>query len=301
MQTVKATVELCYYLLENENEINYVLLGYLQQDWLEGRFGWYRQLSGGNYYQSVLRFLQAEKSIRLRNLVKSGYNMKEIANIFSKVGESDEVTKQESVTFIEMLCEFRFSRHHNDVAITYYVAGYVSRGLTKKVKCQDCRLLFSNGEALPVQVENVDASPEELKVGNSFVDSINRGGLIKPSDLLFITCLHATELYAYIKDDPFLQKELISSKNSRSLFVEVFVQKLEEFDCTKKILDIQCASKHSFRAHCLHLATVMFNLFGKNLAAEYNNIIHKERKRAGVVEEKRDLTNIKSKKLKSSK
>ena len=39
MQTVKATVELCYYLLENENEINYVLLGYLQQDWLEGRFG----------------------------------------------------------------------------------------------------------------------------------------------------------------------------------------------------------------------------------------------------------------------
>ena len=43
-QTVSATVELCKYLLENSdnNGIGYIMLGNLQQDFLEGRFGWYR-------------------------------------------------------------------------------------------------------------------------------------------------------------------------------------------------------------------------------------------------------------------
>ena len=45
------------------------------------------------------------------------------------------------------------------------------------------------------------------------------------------------------------------------------------------------------------MATVMFNLFAKNLAGEYKNIIHKERKRALVVEDKRDLSNMKVKNL----
>ena len=88
IQTVDATQELCTYLLDNVDGIEYVLLGFLQQDYLEGRFGWYRQLSGGNYYCSVLQFLQAEKTIRLKNLVKSGYNMNEIKNVFEKAAHA---------------------------------------------------------------------------------------------------------------------------------------------------------------------------------------------------------------------
>ncbi len=304
MQTTRATVDLCHYLLENDNDISYVLLGFLQQDWLEGRFGWYRQLCGGNYYASVLQFLQAEKTIRLRNLVKSGYNMAEIAKIFSEV-DYDETAKQQSLEFSDLLSHFRFSRNHNDVSITYYVAGYISRGITKKTKCKDCRSLFSDGGSpLTVQWNDVGATEEELEEGKSFLSAINRGGLIKPSDILYITCLHAAELYRFIKDDYLLRKKLIGSRNSRSLFVEVFIRKLDEFDHTKKILSAQCQSKHDFRTHVRHVTTVMFNLFAKNLAAELNNVIHQSRKRKGVDEEsvegKRDMSNMKSKKLKSS-
>ena len=52
--------------------------------------------------------------------------------------------------------------------ITYYVAGYVCRGLITNVKCKDCRTLFSNGEVLPVQMEDfTGATAMELRMGNN--------------------------------------------------------------------------------------------------------------------------------------
>ena len=220
MQTVQATVDLCHYLLDNDDEINYILLGFLKQDWLAGRFGWYRQLSGGNYYQSVLRFLQSEITIRLRNLITSGYNMTEIAGIFSDIEDVSNVI-QESINLNEMLNDFRFSKHHSDVAITYYVAGYVCRGLTRQEKCADCRTLFSNGEPLEINIDFNGPTSSELEIGRAFLAAINRGGLIKPSDICYITCLHTADLYEYISDGLILMKELLSSRHPRALFVEV--------------------------------------------------------------------------------
>ena len=46
-------------------------MGQFQSDAIEKRFGWYRQLSGANYYLvSVRQVLEDEKSIRIRFLVK---------------------------------------------------------------------------------------------------------------------------------------------------------------------------------------------------------------------------------------
>ena len=50
-------MDLCEYLIQNDNDIGYVLLGLLQQDFLESRFGWWRQLTGGNYFAQVIQFL----------------------------------------------------------------------------------------------------------------------------------------------------------------------------------------------------------------------------------------------------
>lgn len=47
------------------HSFSFVLLGKFQSDPLEGRFGYYRQLSGGNFYISCRQLLQAEKKIRL--------------------------------------------------------------------------------------------------------------------------------------------------------------------------------------------------------------------------------------------
>ena len=157
IQTVTATQELCTYLLDNVDGIEYVLLGFLQQDYLEGRFGWYRQLSGGNYYCSVLQFLQAEKTIRLRSLVKSGYNMKEIANMFASAENGrNTLLKGQATQFADLFSDFTFCKPSSDDApITYYVAGYVTRGMVKKSSCESCQSILSDKmQPLSIDIEN---------------------------------------------------------------------------------------------------------------------------------------------------
>ena len=96
-------------------KLDCILLGSIQSDYLECRFGWYRQLCGANYFNSVLQFLQAEKKIRLRSLVKLGFNMSSIKDIFN---ESNQ-------------------------AIVFYTAGYIGKSIMKNVKCKDCIKMLS--------------------------------------------------------------------------------------------------------------------------------------------------------------
>ena len=211
--------------------------------------------------------------------------------------------KEECDTVILLLSDFQLcQRQSEDASITFYVAGYISREMIKKSKCKDCHPLFSeNGESLAVDVVNDLECEAEIKAGNSFIDAISRGGLIKPSNLVFITCLHASELFIFMKKDDCMRKVLLASKNARALFQEVFLAKLGEADATNAILSSICASKHKFRCHAKFIAGVMFNFFASNMAKEYNNEIHKGRKRDGasVDSEKRDQCCMKAKKLKS--
>ena len=79
------------YLLNNKC-LQYFLLGFIQSDALEGRFRWFRQLCGANYFNSVLQFLQAEKSIRIKSLVTDGFNMSTIKYIFA--GAEQQTVKE---------------------------------------------------------------------------------------------------------------------------------------------------------------------------------------------------------------
>ena len=72
----------CYLL--NEKDVEYVLFGLISQDFLEGQFGRHRQLLQGGYCYASLKFLQAEKKIRIMSLVKMGFQMGEIRRIFFK-------------------------------------------------------------------------------------------------------------------------------------------------------------------------------------------------------------------------
>jgi hypothetical protein len=88
-QTTAALMELSKYLLE-EKSLKYVLFGLINSDTIERRFGWYRQLAGANYYLSVRQFLEAEKKIRLKCLVKFGkLNLKDVADVFAEGNIAD--------------------------------------------------------------------------------------------------------------------------------------------------------------------------------------------------------------------
>ena len=64
----KALPDLINYLLNTKN-LEYIISGNIQSDYLEKGFSWYRQLGGANYFVSVLPLFQTEKIIRFRSLV----------------------------------------------------------------------------------------------------------------------------------------------------------------------------------------------------------------------------------------
>ncbi|QQP55091.1 Putative LOC101234274, partial [Caligus rogercresseyi] len=80
--TANALQELANYLL-TEKGFQYALLGKINSDPLEHRFGWYRQLVRANYFISVRQFLEAERKIRFKSLVKvNKLIMTEVTDIF---------------------------------------------------------------------------------------------------------------------------------------------------------------------------------------------------------------------------
>ena len=86
---------------------------------MEERFGRWQQLCGGNYYNSVTQFLQAEMMIRLRPLVSMGYKMQEIKSIFKECNMNKSLEQQDFVSF-------KFSNDNvlniAEKAIIYYIA-----------------------------------------------------------------------------------------------------------------------------------------------------------------------------------
>ena len=64
LQSMTASSICAEHLLEKHN-FDYVLSGKFLFDPIEGRFGWYRQMNGGNFFMSITQLLQSEKKIRI--------------------------------------------------------------------------------------------------------------------------------------------------------------------------------------------------------------------------------------------
>ena len=220
-------IHLANYLLDRK-KLSYVLFGHIQSDCIEGRFGWSRQLSGGNYFNSVLQFVQAEKKIRVKCLVKMGYLMNEVKEIFQS---SDDVrTREINIAVDDILrkisefdFEFKFIVDSSDEATVYYTEGAIVRCLLRREKCSSCiKLLSNNNETINIKITDIIVESDERQ----FLSLCNRGGLTKPSDLVFIACVHSWSLYCFLFDDPELWDIVISSYNPRKVFTQVYLKEL---------------------------------------------------------------------------
>lgn len=102
-QTTGAFPKLVKYLLDQKG-LEYVLLGKLQSDPIERRFGQYRQMAGGNFYVSVRQVCESEKNLRVRYLVKySGFNMDELKEIFQNCTEPEFQNTSDCVSSLSAL------------------------------------------------------------------------------------------------------------------------------------------------------------------------------------------------------
>ena len=195
--------------------------------------------------------------------------------------ENDTTNLMHEITDISF--EEDTSISDSEQAIVYYVAGYIARSLRKPIKCNACCFLLSPGESIQISFEDGSISKKEI------------GGLLKPSDILYTTCVHASQLF-----DVLQKNGLLTSLNKpRNVFSKVFKLKLLEKDHTSCIPSDSCQAGHCFETFVEKIAIKMFNIMSKNVASEVNDVIHTQRKRNKGCNSKRDLTTMKIRKLTS--
>ena len=169
-----------------------------------------------------------------------------------------------------------------DQAIVYSLSGYAAKNIIKNVKnCTGCIDLLSPGKAslTPVFDTDEENNENEIEAKEEFLRLITRGGLIKPSDALFVACCHSWLLYQNIVNNDNSKNVLLASHNSRETFIEVLIQKLDH---------------NYFKDNIKKAGQTMFNLFAKNLINDRNSAIHQTHKR--IIKDPKSSTN--SRKLK---
>ena len=86
LEQTKIALTDCATFLLDRLRFNYVLLGGLQSDPIESRFGWLRQLAGANYCVSMLQVSKGDRKIQVMSLLRllASHSMKSIKSFSQK-------------------------------------------------------------------------------------------------------------------------------------------------------------------------------------------------------------------------
>jgi len=147
--TLRGLIHLSKYLFET-SDLEFILLGKVNSDPIERRFGTYRQLSGANFFVSLKQFFEGEKKLRLRSLIR--FDRLSVSDL-KKLGESQQQSSQEqtemdAISLSAFLQEPNseeisdFSSLHKLESVIFYCSGYVSRSLLRRNKCEACAKLL---------------------------------------------------------------------------------------------------------------------------------------------------------------
>ena len=148
-----------------------------------------------------------------------------------------------------------------DAGIMYYVAGFISKIMKKAVTCIACGDIVGENSALEINIEGI--IPENCQL---FVDEINRGGLVKPSDLVYAIC---TAWNTFL----IIQISFLSSKAHRSVFLNIVQRQAIESSKYVDILDTICLKNDRFGSLLSNTSVSFSMLYAKTL---FQMCIHKK-------------------------
>ena len=226
--------------------------------------------------------------------------MSQIKDIFENVENFDSLESHanalsEMLNFRLENIQFHIDVNSEDQSIIYYVAGAISRSIIKKIKCEKCTELLSGGK-----MEEHSVAFELADMRQEFMAQISRGGLLKPSDVVYITCIHAFALYNAIKNNSESFSLLMKFSNPRNVFTTYFLNLIEESNCLDPIMTTACKSEHKFQIYVQKVPDILFNLMAKNHVSELNSSIHVNKKRSFTSANNKTAKTRKIQKLTSS-
>ena len=132
-----------------------------------------------------------------------------------------------------------------------YCQGASNQCIKRASDCQGCVRLASPWKIMmsPYYDEKSEHDTEELHAKEEFLKSITRGGLLEPSDMLYVICCHGWTLFAELSQQERNKILLLSFHYPRASFVEVFLRTLENESNTKDLLATECVNNHPFKRH----------------------------------------------------
>ena len=187
-------IHLNYLILQNVPE-NLLFLIKFTSDPSEGRFDWYRQVNGGNYFMSVKQLLEAEKKICVLFLL-CGSSLLNLDTLPLKHVEKCNVASEDLLWLIEFFSNAPADEMSGtDANVTYLVNGYVGRSVSCRRKCPSCTSLLVLGHNPPSLHECAAKDYKRL------FENANRGGLSEPSKLCFAATALAVQCYTALMCD----------------------------------------------------------------------------------------------------
>lgn len=192
-----------------------MLLGIIQSDNIEARFGWYRQLSGANYFICMKQLEYSERKIRAISLLKfSGFHVNDIDNMieFGNSSENESLT-EEIVHEISSDLMMNFMLSDQDFFILTYVCGACAHSIYKTKKCESCKLSLVSEDKL------IDDEDDSSKY--EFLRATDRGGLLFPLPHVLSLGECCWKIFKEIKSSDVLSNSLFRCPNSRLTFCKI--------------------------------------------------------------------------------
>jgi len=260
--TCLALADCASYLLDRRG-LNYVLLGHLQSDAIERRFGWLRQLSGANFYISARQVLESDKKIRALSLLKfARFCLSDIDEaIQNQTNDKDSSADNVADALADSL-QFKHFPSASDANIIYYVSGYIARSIVRSTRCEHCKdYLISTEQLEPIELDtSLDYSAA------TFLEHVNRGGLARPTDFTFLLAVHCWRVFEEIKNRKDLLEQLLHASCQRALFCKL----MERVSCIQTYGHMPIYGNICVAGHDLNLLITQrfFNCVAKNLVKD---------------------------------
>jgi len=205
--------------------------------------------------------------------------MSEVAEVLEEAHESAKLQVREDAAVLlslldaDHLCN---DAHFNkEEGVVYYIA----KSLLKKTKCGSCSTVLVKSLDTPnFDIDESDCDVEEKMKKETFLNIVDRGGLVTPSDLVYLICLHGLQLKAEIFDGGKLQEKFLACGYPRAVFVKIFERKIYNTD-SEGLFSQMCDEGHNFMDFIPIIVAKFFNCVSKNFIATVNDQIHAARKR----------------------
>jgi hypothetical protein len=227
------------------------------------RFGWLRQLTGANYCISMRQVLESDRKIRTVSLLK--YSKVSLSDIDAANECESSASQSDSNLLADAIASalrLNYEPTWSDANIIFYISGAISRSIVRATKCNFCKESLIS-EDHPDQADIEDPAQSQAA---EFLNGINRGGLLKPTNFTFMLAMHCWRVFEELRCNAALMAQFLSSSAQRFLFLKLMDRATynERFIHLLFGTDL-CSSGHNLKEQIIGR---FFNCMAKNLVMD---------------------------------